>query len=227
MVDDALAAIALRAAETIGRRVPSKLAMIGYGDDHFYCYSSYPALSSIAHLARAVGHGAAEQLLRQMRGQQVEGTFSVASGKVMARESSDIIAIDDAAIRDLVGWIRSQSRLDPIRVSDLAERSGLSLTTIKDRFAQLLGHSPKQEIQQARIQYLQMLIATSQQSFSEIAEQMGFSSSHELNRFCKSSLGMSPSEYRSTVLTKNSAQRKGTTASSNSRGDLPTPPLVG
>lgn len=207
VVDDSLAAIALRAAETIGRSVPSELAVIGYGDDHVYCYSSFPALSSIAHPCREIGRKAAEQLWRQMQDEQVDDITSVAPGEIIVRESSDTLAIPDPIIRDLVGWIRSQSRQDPIRVSDLAERSGLSLTTIKDRFSQLLGHSPKQEIQQARIRHLKKLLATSEQSFSVVAKQMGFSSSHELSRFFKSAVGMNPSEYRAEMAARPSARQ--------------------
>lgn len=40
--------------------------MIGYGDDHTYCYSSFPVLSRIGHPAREIGRRAADVLWRRM-----------------------------------------------------------------------------------------------------------------------------------------------------------------
>lgn len=207
VVDDSLAAVALRAADTLGRRVPAELAVIGYGNDPAYCYSSFPALSSIVHPAREIGRRAAELLTRQMEGETIEGTFAVAPGETIGRESSDLLAIPDPAIRDLVGWIRSDAPQDPIRVSELAERSGLSHTTLKERFSKLLGHSPKQEIQQARLRHLKRLLSATELPLSAIAEQMGFPSTHEMSRFFKSATDRRPSEYRRDLASRPSARQ--------------------
>lgn len=198
VVDDSLAAVALRAADMIGRKVPSELAVIGYGDDHAYCYSSFPVLSSIAHPAREIGRRAADLLWRQMAGEDVTGVFSVPPGEALSRESSDSLMIADPVVRELVGWIRTDAGRDPIRVSDLAERSGLSLTTLKQRFSQHLGHSPKQEIQQARLSHLKRLLGRPGISLVDIAGRMGFATSHELSRFFKAATGMRPSGFRET-----------------------------
>jgi LacI family transcriptional regulator len=207
VVDDSLAAVALRAADTLGLRVPTELAVIGYGNDPAYCYSSFPALSSIAHPAREIGRQAADLLLRQIRGERVEGSFTIPPGETVARESSDVLAISDPVIRDLVGWIRSHATHDSVRVSELAERSGLSLTTLKERFAQRLGHSPKQEIQSVRVRHLKHLLATTNHSFGAIAKTMGFSSGHELGRFFKAATGIRPSDFRREKAALDTARR--------------------
>ena len=199
VVDDSLAAVVLRAADTLGLKVPRDLAVIGYGDDHAYCYASYPALSSMVHPAREIGRLAAGLLARQMDGEKVEGVSRVAIGKTVGRESSDTLAIDDPVVRDLVGWIRQASAHDAIRVSDLTDRCALSATTIKERFARHLGHSPKQEIKEARLRHLRRLLEDPVLGLSEIAERMGFASAHELSRFFASATGSRPSEFRARL----------------------------
>ncbi|GAA5482042.1 HAD-IA family hydrolase [Haloferula sargassicola] len=196
VVDDSLAAVALCAADTLGRRVPDELAVIGYGDDQVYCYASMPALSSMVHPAREVGRLAAELLWRQMEGEQVSGTQTVPPGETVERESSRVLAIDDRIVSDLVAWIRLKAVHDPIRVSELCERAGLSSTTLKERFARSIGHPPKQEIQQVRLKHLERLLSRPGSTLAGIATQMGFASAHELSRFFKSATGLRPSEFR-------------------------------
>ncbi|WP_193213475.1 HAD-IA family hydrolase [Luteolibacter marinus] len=196
-VDDALAAVVLRAADMLGRKVPDQLAVIGYGDDQDYCYSTFPALSSIGHPAREIGFKAAELLKLQMDGGDAGGESRlVEPGGAVARESSDVLAIRDPEVRELVTWIRRTAPHDPIRVSELAERSSLSLTTIKERFARALGHSPKQEIKLARLAHLVRLLENPALTLADIAEQMKFASAHELSRFFTGATGSRPTEFR-------------------------------
>jgi LacI family transcriptional regulator len=197
-VDDALGAVVLRAAKRLDLRVPSELAVIGFGDDASYCFSSFPALSTIAFPAREVGYRAAELLRRQMSGQEpaVSGRLQISPGAIIPRESSDTLAIADPEVLDLVRHIRLHAPHDPLRVSELAERSRLSLTTIKARFSAVLGHGPKQAIQQVRLAHLRSLLTQSSSSLSEIAGSMGFGSAHELSRFFLGETGERPSEYR-------------------------------
>ncbi|MDB6077505.1 MAG: hypothetical protein JWO82_1252 [Akkermansiaceae bacterium] len=198
VVDDALGAVALRAAKRLGVEVPAQLAVTGFGDDASYCFSAFPALSTIAYPAREVGYRAAELLRSQMLGEKspATGRLEIAPGAIVPRESSDILAIADPEVRDLIRHIRLQAPHDPLRVSELAERSRLSLTTIKARFSAVLGHGPKQEIQRVRLMHLQSLLAQPSLSLSEIANRMGFGSAHELSRFFATETGQRPSEYR-------------------------------
>lgn len=196
VVDDALAAVALRAAGNLGIRVPDELAVIGYGDDHCYCYASYPALSSIVHPAREIGRTAAELLWRQMNGEAVSGITTVPAGEAAPRESSDTLAIEDPVVRDLVGWIRLTGASDAIRVGDLASRCGLSQTTIKERFARSLGRSPKQVIMETRLFHLKRLLANPSLGLVDISKQMSFATAHELNRFFAKATGIRIGEYR-------------------------------
>ena len=198
--DDSLGAVALKAADLLGMRVPQDLAVIGYGDDHAYCYSTFPALSSIEHPGRAIGFKAAECIQAQLEGGACDTPSQIVPiGPTIARESSDTLSIEDPIIFDLVSWIRHQAPHDPIRVSELAERSGLSMTTLKHRFAEALGHSPKQEIKSTRLIHLKRLLLRNELTLGQIAEAMKFTSAHQLSRFFQTETGERPSDYRARI----------------------------
>jgi len=197
VADDSLGAVALRAADRLGLRVPGDLAVIAFGDDPAYCFSTFPSLSSIAYPGRAIGKTAAELLWRQMNGETIPAPRTeIAVETLLTRESSDTLAIADPEVRELVRYIRRRAPNEALRVSELADRSELSMTTIKARFAALLGHGPKQEIQRVRLGHLYHLLNDPTLSLAEISRRMQFGSGHELSRFFLTETGLRPSDYR-------------------------------
>lgn len=197
VVDDSLGAVVLHAADRLGIRVPGELAVIGFGDDPGYCFATFPALSSIAYPGREIGKQAAAILWEQMNGGAVApARTEVAVQTVVARESSDTLAIEDTEIRDLVRFIRRRAPHEALRVAELADRSTLSMTTIKARFATVLGHGPKQEIQRVRLRHLKHLLMDHGLSLAEIARRMQFGTAHELSRFFLGETGQRPTDFR-------------------------------
>jgi LacI family transcriptional regulator len=197
VADDSLGAVALRAADRLGIHVPGELAVIGFGDDPAYCFSTFPALSSIAYPGREVGRQAAELLWRQMNGESpATGRIEIPVQALATRESSDTLAIGDPEIRELVRFVRLRAPHEALRVSELAERSALSMTTIKARFSALIGHGPKQEIQRVRLRHLLHLLDDPALSLAEISRRMQFGSAHELSRFFLAETGQRPSDFR-------------------------------
>ncbi|MCW1884784.1 HAD-IA family hydrolase [Luteolibacter flavescens] len=200
VADDSLAAVVLRAADMLGRQVPEQLAVIGYGDDAAYCFATFPALSSIEHPAREIGRQAAELLRRQMAGEAVEpGSLIVPVSRVITRESSDMLAITDPDIRELVRYIRLRAPHEAVRVAELTDLTPLSMTTIKERFAAALGHGPKEEIQRVRARHLKHLLGDLSLTLAEIARRMQFGSAHELSRFFLAETGQRPSDFRASL----------------------------
>jgi LacI family transcriptional regulator len=136
-------------------------------------------------------------LWRQMNGEDVRGEVDcVKVSKLVPRESSDTLAIDDPEVRSLVRWVRRRAPCDCLRVMEIAERSSLSLTTVKQRFAETLGHGPKEEIKRVRLAHLRHLLVSTELTLNEIAEQMSFPSGHELSRFFLTETGERPISYR-------------------------------
>lgn len=197
--DDALAAVAMRVAAKCGIRVPEDCAIIGYGNDSAYCFSSVPSLSTIVHPAEAIGLLAAQRLAEQMSGKGVGARIDrirPVVEDIVARGSSDTLGIADPEIKKLVSFIRLNAPNDTVRVSELTSMTDLSLTTIKARFSEFLGHSPKEEIQRVRLQHLKSLLRESRLPLPEIVDRMRFSSGQDLSRFFLRATGQSPTDYR-------------------------------
>lgn len=196
-VDDALAAVVLRAAEKINKQVPNELAVIGFGDDLSYCHASLPALSSISYPGREAGFQAAKQIDQQLHRQPVsQKNPRIPANTLLLRESTDFIAIDDEETVNLIRWIRLHAPRKSVQVSDLENQSEYSLSSIKSRFRKYLGHSPKEEIKKVRLQHLSYLLRNPTLSLSEISHAMQFSSTHEMSRFFLREAGERPTVYR-------------------------------
>ena len=202
-VDDALACVVLRVAERMDIAVPQSLSVIGFGDDVNYCHASLPTLSSIPYPAHAVGYRAAKELARQMEeGQAVGGEGGVlrlSLDAVRRRESTDFLAINDEETARLVRWIRKTAPRKAVRIEDLLQQTPYSHSTVKMKFREHLGHSPKKEITYARLSHLKHLLSDLSLSLGEIAEHMQFSSAHELGRFLMRETGERPVAYRERV----------------------------
>ena len=197
VADDALAAVVLRAAASIGRDIPNDIAVLGFGDDPHYCHASLPALSTIPYPARDVGYLAAEVLTQQMLEDGAEQLSQrITVEKIIQRESTDFVSLEDEETARLVRWIRLNATCEPIQVSDLEGQSKYSLSSIKARFKKHLGRSPKDEIKRVRMEHLRHLLQESRLSFGEISDAMKFSSAHEMSRFFLRETGERPTTFR-------------------------------
>lgn len=204
VVDDALGAVALRAAGKLGIRVPEEIAIIGYGDDISYCFACHPALSSIPFPGVEIGRQASLLLASMMEGgAPPQSRVKIPVHSAIERDSTATLAVEDPEIQKLVRYIRLNAPHDAIRVAELAELSDLSITTIKTRFLQYLGHGPKHEIQRIRLKHLTHLLSHTQLGLSEISALMKFNSAGDMSRFFASETGKRPSEFRSSIKRSN------------------------
>lgn len=197
VVDDALALVTLHAAESAGIRVPEDIAVIGFGDDPPHCFTSKPTLTSIGYPGREIGRVAAGLLASQLAGEPAaERRHVVPARNLVPRGSTDTLAIVDPVVRAAVSHIRLHAPHEALRVSEIEELSGVSPTTLKVKFSAQLGHSPKQEIQQARLRHLSHLLTSTRLPLAEIARSMNFESVHELGRFLHRATGQRPRDLR-------------------------------
>ncbi|WP_435895306.1 substrate-binding domain-containing protein [Oceaniferula spumae] len=195
--DDALAAVVLRAAERIGKVVPSELAVLGFGNDVHYCHANVPALTSIGYPGREAGYLAATMIERMLAGDDLQGEVrEIKPEGLHVRDSTDVIAIRDPEVARLVRWIRRNAPKRAILVSELNDLSELSMTSIKERMREHLGHGPKEEVMKVRLHHLQYLLEETKMPLKEITKSMQFSSGHEMSRFFHRETGKRPSSYR-------------------------------
>src|SRR5438105_9014265 len=109
---------ALDACRRAGRAVPEEVAVIGADDDAELCELSDPPLSSVTFNPERVGYEAAGLLDRLMSGGSGAGKpLLVPPLGVSTRQSSDILAIDDADVAKAIHFIRRHA-FEGITVED-------------------------------------------------------------------------------------------------------------
>jgi AraC-like DNA-binding protein len=114
---------------------------------------------------------------------------------VLARQSSDVLAIDDRQIALALGYIREHA-CDGLSVESLLKVIPLSRSVLERRFVHILGSSPKGEILRVRLDRVCQLLAESDLSLAEVAGKTGFEHPEYMSRLFKSKMGITPGEFR-------------------------------
>ncbi len=180
---------------TIDIPVPEEMAILGLGNDSLICQTVHPTLSSVDMNVQRVGYEAASLLDRMMAGKKEKDIIYVEPSHVAVRQSTDVIAVDDADVAQALHYIR-QSACKGIEVSDVVERVGLSRRTLEMRFHRLMGRSPKAEISRIRIEHAKMLLVQTDQTSNRIARNCGFSSLEYFTTAFHRVVGVQPQTYR-------------------------------
>lgn len=186
----------LEACRRSGVLVPDVVAVIGVDNDSTVCEICDPPLSSVMADHVAVGYQAAGLLDRLMRGETVPDVpIYVAPLGVAARQSTDVLAIDDADVVAAVRFIREHA-CNGIDVSDVVQHVAVSHSTLKRRFRHLLGRSLHDEIVGVRIKRAQELLAQTDMPIRLVAQRAGFGHQEYLGAVFKATFGRTPCQYR-------------------------------
>jgi LacI family transcriptional regulator len=175
--------------------VPEELAILGMGNDSVICETVRPTLSSIDVGARHMGYEAARLLDRMMAGKPAKDVIFVPPSHVVVRQSTDLVAIEDADVAQTVRIIR-ESACAGIDVARIAEQVGLSRRALERRFLQYVGRTPKSEIMRVRLEHAKTLMAQTDNTSESIARKSGFSSLEYFTRVFRRKVGMKPQAYR-------------------------------
>jgi LacI family transcriptional regulator len=184
------------ACKTVGLRVPEEVAVIGADNDDLVCELSDPPLSSVALNVERGGYEAAELLDRLMHGEKMAGqSIIVQPTHVVARQSTDILAVEDQEVAYAVRFIRDHAR-QPVQVSEVAEAVGLSRRALQQRFRTVLKRTVYDEIRRARMRLVAEMLAETNLAIYQISEVLGYSGLSKLSRAFQRETGMSPVAYR-------------------------------
>lgn len=186
----------LVACRGVGLQVPEDVAVVGVDNDELLCELSEPPLSSVALNTEQAGYEAAELLDGLMSGRiQEPRRILVEPIRVVARRSTDVLALDDRQVARALRFIQDNA-VRPINVADVVRHVGCSRRTLELRFQQILGRSANREIQQARLERAKRLLVETDLSVVRVAEAAGFASSNYLIRLFHRRIGLSPAAYR-------------------------------
>ncbi len=186
----------LEACRVAGIRVPEEVAVVGVDNDELLCELADPPLSSVALNAEAGGYRAAALLDRMMRGQSRKPQrLLVEPMHVVARRSTDIVALDDPEVAAAVHFIQDHAT-EPIAVSDIVAAVMISRRALELRFQKAIGRSLHAEIRRVRLERATRLLVETDLPITRVAEASGFGQASYLSQVFCQSFGSTPARYR-------------------------------
>lgn len=112
-----------------------------------------------------------------------------------ARQSTDVLAIDDPHVAQALRYIREHA-CDPIDVADVLRVVPVSRRILEKRFLKLLNRTPHAEILNVRLNRVRQLLTDTALPLEEIAVRSGFDHPEYLSVVFKRELGLTPRDYR-------------------------------
>lgn len=182
----------------LGRlRMPEEVSLLMLSDDEIYLRISLIPMSGLTHSGKEIGYGAAEMLERLMRGKKPakNEVRLVKPLGVKTRQSSEVMAIEDTALRAALGFIR-ENKSQPIQVDDVARHAGISRRVMEQRFAKVLKRSPADYIREAHLERAKELLRETIMPIPDVAEASGFASPEYMTQFFRLREGIAPIQYR-------------------------------
>ena len=195
-VSDAQATAVLVAARLAALRVPDDVAVVGVDNAAEMCDLSDPPLTSIDLNAERVGFEAAKLLATLMAGGAAPADNLVVPARgLVARASTDVLAIDDADVVCAARYIRTHA-LAGIGVDDVLAAVPLSRRMLERRFRRALGRSLHQELQRVRLTHAKGLLARTDAGMLQVAHACGFTSQSYFGRAFAKATGLTPLAFR-------------------------------
>ncbi|MGB0992621.1 MAG: substrate-binding domain-containing protein [Akkermansiaceae bacterium] len=196
--DDIAGVYTSRLLTKIGIKCPDEIALLGISDDIVFCHTTQPPLSSISYPGRKIGFAAIQLLDALMRGKRVANNHwhTLPPGQVIHRESTRHVILSDVLVSNALDYIREETLTRPVSVSELCQKMAASRESLRQRFINALGHSPKKEIERIRCQHLTKRLIETEDTLDAIAIDHGFAGSDEICRYVKRQTGKTPGQVR-------------------------------
>jgi LacI family transcriptional regulator len=197
---DLRADMLLETCRRLNLRVPDQVAVIGVDNDPVIVDHAQPPLSSVARNDLRAGEQAASLLHGLMAGQRhPRDILFVPPQGVLARQSTETVAVEDPELAGLVHYIR-ENVAENFGVERLPPLLQCSRRTLENRFRAQLGASPADIIQRLRVdQARRMLEASPRQSLGAVALACGFSNARHLRLVFRRFQKQSPGDYRRSL----------------------------
>lgn len=180
-----------------GLAVPEEIAVLSGSDDDLFCEVTPVPISAVQLGCEQVGYRAAAELDEMMSnpGAAPPAEVLIPPQGVVERRSTDVLAVDDAAMVRALRFIRESSGR-VTTVNDVARKAGLCRRALELRFQHLLGRSPAAEIRRVRIDHAIDLLQRTNLSVATVAERSGFSSGEYMSSVFRAQLGETPLHFR-------------------------------
>lgn len=195
---DVLAKKVLDICRQMRVKVPEQVAVIGIDNDEALCERLQPTLSSIDIDFEGAGFLAAKALDELMQKKNAfSGACQFGVRSVVERRSTQDMHGSARLIAAAQDIIRNEATFG-LRTAELARRLHVSQRILELRYSEVLGHTPHEGIQRAKLSRVCHLLRTTTLSLSQVAERCGYAD-HHLKVLFKARFGVSMRQWRTTV----------------------------
>jgi LacI family transcriptional regulator len=176
--------------------VPDDVAVLGVGNDDLLCPAAYPPLSSVDPGYRRIGYEAAKALHNMLRGKPAPTRpIHLAPLRVVARQSSDIMALDDPLLARAIRLLR-EGACGRWAIQGVLRQVPITRRWLERQCRRVLGRSPHEEITRLRIERARQLLSETHMPIPEIAQACGYGHVQNLAENFRQNLGQTPAAYR-------------------------------
>ena len=187
----------LNICETIGRKVPSDIAIMGVDNDTVLCSCASVPLSSIDPNALGVGYAAAQALddlfEKRTKRKKAPPVNYVKPGELIVRESTQTYPLAPPWLEKVLVYV-DVNMTRPLSARDLLKVAGVSHTALQKMFTRRVGMSPNRYILTVKMREAQRLLTSyKKMRISEIAQRTGFTDQKYFCRTYHGYFGHAPS----------------------------------
>ena len=186
----------MEACKLVALPVPDAVGVIGADNDEVVCGLADPAMSSVAVNFERAGYESAQALDRLMRrSRNVPRRITVQATHIVARRSTDVVAMEDAAVARAMRFIRDHPH-GPVAVAEVVKAARLSRRVLERRFRREFNSSIQAEIRRVRTDKIARLLVETHMPVSEIAGSLHFPDVQHFARYFRAGKQISPLAYR-------------------------------
>ncbi len=186
----------MAACQAAGILVPEEVAVLGSNNDAIRCDLCFPPLSSVATDPFQSGYRAAEMLDRLMMGEELPDSYvRIDPRGVVARQSSDVLAVDDRNVAAALSYIREHA-CSGITVDQVLRQAAASRSQLEKKFRKFFGRSPQAEIRRVQVDRIKQLLIETDFPLKKIAELAGFEHVEYMSVVFKRLAQITPGEFR-------------------------------
>jgi LacI family transcriptional regulator len=114
---------------------------------------------------------------------------------VVTRQSTEVLAIDDAKVAQAMVFIREHA-CERIKVPDVVKAAAISRSGLENRFASVLGYTIRTAIRRTQLERARRLIFETDVPLKQVAAETGFKSVQHMTTVFRQGFGQTPASYR-------------------------------
>lgn len=141
--------------------------------------------------------------LQEMLMNRLSAGEKVDNSKEWSPSEPEIIPHDELFMKQMMEYMEEQMDNPNLVIGDFANKLLLSRSLFYRKLKSIVGMPPVDFIREIRVKRAAQLIKSNVYNFSQIAYMTGFNDSKYFSRCFKKHMGVTPSEYKSTVFKEN------------------------